>query len=118
MRRFNGIKRTNCYWFLKECEWRFNGGYHLQLLTQLKVWYTHTSHYPLATTAPSLNYTNPKKHDKQIIESISQACIFLADNLGAKIISTITHSGSTARRVAKFRPKVPIFALSARPLII
>ena len=60
----------------------------------------------------SLNYTNPKKHDKQIIESISHACIFLADNVGAKIISTITHSGSTARRVAKFRPNVPIFAFT------
>ena len=30
--RFNGIKRTNFYWCLKECEWRFNGGDHLQLL--------------------------------------------------------------------------------------
>lgn len=25
--------------FLKECEWRFNGGNHQQLLKQLKYWY-------------------------------------------------------------------------------
>lgn len=44
MRRFNGIKPENFYWFLKECEWRFNEGNHLQLLTQLKSWYKHTKH--------------------------------------------------------------------------
>ena len=44
MRRFNGIKRTHFYWLLKECEWRFNGGDHLQLLTQIKSWYKHTKH--------------------------------------------------------------------------
>ena len=26
LRKFNGIKKENFYWFLKECEWRFNGG--------------------------------------------------------------------------------------------
>ena len=25
LRKFNGIKQENFYWFLKECEWRFNG---------------------------------------------------------------------------------------------
>lgn len=44
MRRFNGIKPDNFYWFLKECEWRFNGGNHKQLLTQLKHWYKSTKH--------------------------------------------------------------------------
>ena len=39
MRRFNGIKPDNFYYFLKECEWRFNGGNHQQLLKQLKHWY-------------------------------------------------------------------------------
>ena len=28
LRRFNGIKPNNFHWFLKECEWRFNGGNH------------------------------------------------------------------------------------------
>lgn len=39
MRRFNGIPRQHFYWFLKECEWRFNGGNHKTLLRQLKLWY-------------------------------------------------------------------------------
>jgi transposase len=38
MRKFNGIKKENFYWFLKECEWRFNGGNHKKLLNQLKIW--------------------------------------------------------------------------------
>lgn len=44
LRRFNGIKPDNFYWFLKECEWRFNGGNHQQLLKQLKYWYKSTKH--------------------------------------------------------------------------
>lgn len=36
LRRFNGIKPDHFYWFLKECEWRFNGGNHQMLLKQLK----------------------------------------------------------------------------------
>lgn len=60
----------------------------------------------------SLKYKKPGLVEKQIIESIAHSCIFMADNTGAKVISTITHTGSTARRVAKFRPKVPIFAFT------
>lgn len=44
LRKFNGIKAENFYWFLKECEWRFNGGNHKTLLNQLKHWYKSTKH--------------------------------------------------------------------------
>jgi len=44
MRKYNGIKQENFYWFLKECEWRFNGGNHADLLKQLKYWYKHAKH--------------------------------------------------------------------------
>lgn len=44
LRRFNGLTPDNFYWFLKECEWRFNGGRHQQLLKQLKYWYKSTKH--------------------------------------------------------------------------
>ena len=44
LRRFNGIKKESFHWFLKECEWRFNGGNHQQLLRQLKQWYKRTKH--------------------------------------------------------------------------
>lgn len=44
LRRFNGIKPDNFYYFLKECEWRFNAGNHKQLLSQLKHWYSDAKH--------------------------------------------------------------------------
>jgi transposase len=44
LRKFNGIKQENFYWFLKECEWRFNGGNHQKLLKQLKHWVKQTNH--------------------------------------------------------------------------
>jgi transposase len=44
LRKFNGIKPENFYWFLKECEWRFNGGSHKHLAKQLKAWYKNSKH--------------------------------------------------------------------------
>lgn len=38
LRRFNGIPKRHFHLFLKECEWRFNGGNHRQLLKQLRTW--------------------------------------------------------------------------------
>ncbi len=36
LRKFNGIPKQNFVLFLKECEWRFNGGNHKDLLKDLK----------------------------------------------------------------------------------
>lgn len=44
MRKFNGVPRQHFYWFLKECEWRFNGNGHKSLLNQLKRWYQQSKH--------------------------------------------------------------------------
>ncbi|WP_020402612.1 pyruvate kinase [Gracilimonas tropica] len=60
----------------------------------------------------SLEYRKPEWKEKQIIESLAFSCVSISDNVEAKAISTITHSGSTARRIAKFRPKVPIVAFT------
>lgn len=60
----------------------------------------------------SLEYRKPEWKEKQVIESLAYSCVTIADNVEAKVISTITHSGSTARRIAKFRPKVPIVAFT------
>lgn len=60
----------------------------------------------------SLQYKKPDWKEKQIIESLSYSCVTIADNVEAKAISTLTHSGNTARRIAKFRPKVPIVAFT------
>jgi transposase len=46
LRRFNGIPKDSFYWFLKECEWRFNGGSHKALLNQLKSWYQTETNRP------------------------------------------------------------------------
>jgi pyruvate kinase len=60
----------------------------------------------------SLEYRKPEWKEKQIIESLAFSCVSIAENVEAGAISTITHSGSTARRIAKFRPKVPIVAFT------
>ena len=44
LRKFNGIDRDSFHWFLKECEWRFNGGNHKNLYKQLKQWYLKEKH--------------------------------------------------------------------------
>jgi pyruvate kinase len=60
----------------------------------------------------SLDYRQPEWKEKQVIESLAYSCVLLGDNVEAQVISTITHSGSTARRIAKFRPRVPIIAFT------
>lgn len=60
----------------------------------------------------SLDYRQPEWKEKQVIESLAYSCVLLADNVEAQVISTITHSGTTARRIAKFRPRVPIVAFT------
>ncbi|MGQ0503524.1 MAG: IS1595 family transposase [Panacagrimonas sp.] len=44
LRRFNGVPSSHFYWFLKECEWRFNGEGHKALLDQLLEWYKTAHH--------------------------------------------------------------------------
>ncbi len=60
----------------------------------------------------SLTYEKPEWKEKQVVESIADSCVSIADNVDAKIIGTLTHSGNTARRIAKFRPKVPVVAFT------
>ncbi len=53
------------------------------------------------------------RHKRQTItDSISYACCATAADLGAAAIITSTSSGSTARMVARHRPKAPIIAVS------
>lgn len=51
MRRFNGIMSAPFYWFLKECEWRFNGCNHKELLTKLNSGIKEEKTLTLAMTA-------------------------------------------------------------------
>ena len=45
-------------------------------------------------------------------DAISNAVCEIATNLNISIIMTMTHSGSTARMISKYRPKATIFALT------
>lgn len=65
----------------------------------------------------SLKYRKPDWKEKQVIESLAYSCVTIADNVDAKAISTITHSGNTARRIAKFRPKVPVVAFTESRIV-
>lgn len=65
----------------------------------------------------SLQYKKPDWKEKQVIESLSYSCVTIAENVEAKAISTLTHSGNTARRIAKFRPKVPIVAFTESKIV-
>jgi pyruvate kinase len=53
------------------------------------------------------------RHKRQTVtDSISYACCATAADLGAAAIITSTTSGSTARMVARHRPKAPVIAVS------
>ncbi len=60
----------------------------------------------------NLEYNKPEWKEKQVVESLSYSCISIADSVDAKAISVITHSGTTARRIAKYRPIVPVVAFT------
>ncbi len=53
-----------------------------------------------------------------ITDAISYAACELATDIGAKAIITATQTGNTARRVAKYRPPVPILALSSDAIVV
>ncbi|MGM0588264.1 MAG: pyruvate kinase [Bacteroidota bacterium] len=65
----------------------------------------------------SLEYRKPEWKEKQVVESLAYSCVSIAENVDAKVIATITHSGNTARRIAKFRPNVPIVAFTESPIV-
>jgi pyruvate kinase len=50
--------------------------------------------------------------ERETDELISYSACHTADSLGAVAIVAFTQSGSTARRVSKYRPRVPILALT------
>lgn len=60
----------------------------------------------------TLQFVQPEWKEKQVIESLSYSCVTIGEAVEAKAIATITHSGTTARRIAKFRPRVPVIAFT------
>ena len=56
-------------------------------------------------------------HGNNIAEAVAEAACSAASTLKAKAIVALTHSGSTALRIAKFRPPVSIIAFTPFPEI-
>jgi pyruvate kinase len=52
-----------------------------------------------------------------VAEAISRAAHYLAAELSAAAVITPTQTGATARQVARFRPSVPIAAVTTSPVV-
>jgi len=48
----------------------------------------------------------------RLTEAISYTAVQLAEDVGAVAIACLTHSGNTARAIARHRPSVPVFAFT------
>ena len=55
--------------------------------------------------------------EQQTDELISYSACHIAHSLGAVAIVAFTHSGSTARRVSKYRPRMPILAITPNKVV-
>jgi pyruvate kinase len=51
-------------------------------------------------------------------EALGRAACVLAEQMGAAAIVTITHSGNNARIVARYRPHIPIIAVTDRAKVV
>ncbi len=47
-----------------------------------------------------------------IVDAVCAGAVKVADELGASAIATLTHTGRTARLLSRYRPRVPILALT------
>jgi pyruvate kinase len=54
-------------------------------------------------------------HNGAITAAVSRAAVATADEVGARAIVVATESGMTARMVARYRPRVPILAVTPNP---
>jgi len=53
-----------------------------------------------------------------VTEAVSQAAITMAHHLQAAAMIALTESGFTARSISKYRPRCPIFAVTATPDVV
>ena len=54
----------------------------------------------------------------RVTEAISYTAVELAEEVGAVAIACLTHSGSTARAIARHRPSAPVFAFTDKQRVI
>ncbi len=60
----------------------------------------------------------PHERTKAVTEAISYTAFQLADQVQAVAIVCLTHSGATARHIARHRPDVPVYAFTDDPAIV
>lgn len=60
----------------------------------------------------------PSKIEERVFDAMGRAACVISREINAKAIVTITHSGSTAMNIAKYRPKARIVAITARDRIL
>jgi pyruvate kinase len=70
----------------------------------------HRDHLDIAKKPTNREYIS--------FDAIGRASCVIADQVGAKAIVTITHSGFSAMNTAKYRPKAQIIAVTAREKIL
>ncbi len=61
---------------------------------------------------PAADPPEDLSQEEQVTTAISYIATELARQTGAKAIACLTHSGNTAKRIASFRPDVPIYAFT------
>lgn len=57
-------------------------------------------------------------HEEDITDSVSYTACRLAEQVGAKAVCCLTNSGTTARSIARHRPRMPIFAFTDNERVV
>jgi pyruvate kinase len=94
---------------------------------------TATGHYPVesvrmmariisaAEMSPRYGWTGRGRRaadgSLSVAESICESVAHMAEELNLKAIAVFTQSGSSARMISKYRPRVPVYAFSPLPAI-
>jgi pyruvate kinase len=55
--------------------------------------------------------------EDHLVDAVSLGAVEIAEEIGASAIACLTHSGRTARMIARYRPLVPVVALTDNPLL-
>jgi pyruvate kinase len=53
-----------------------------------------------------------------LVDAVSLGAVEIAEEIDASAIACLTHSGRTARMIARYRPRVPVVALTDNPLLV
>ncbi len=56
--------------------------------------------------------------DDRLADAVSLGAVEIAEEIDASAIACLTHSGRTARMIARYRPRVPVLALTDNPLLV